>query len=64
MKEAATKAALLWFAIKLGYFAVSLPKLDVMAVDKLLRGLNHCTVIQSSWIALTKWPSLPMTYAR
>ena len=40
MKQPPTEAALIRLAIKLGYHALALPKLDILAVDELLCGFN------------------------
>jgi hypothetical protein len=47
MKQPPTEAALIRLAIKLGYHALALPKLDILAVDELLCGFNGRVVVRA-----------------
>jgi hypothetical protein len=51
-----------WLALKRCNLAVALPKLNVVAVDKLLRFFYGLIVVDGT--ASLKWPSWPTRYAR
>jgi hypothetical protein len=54
-----------WLAVERRNLAVALPKLDVVAIDKLPRFfLASSSSTQTNGTASLKWPSWPTMYAR
>ena len=53
-------------ALEFRYYTILLPKLDVMAVDKLLRGFNRCNVVGTvgtyDYAVATPVEMRPMTF--